>query len=1103
MPSQRTIQRATQRATQRRIISPVSADDNEIDELASSQHSSSDDELESGDDDDDEEDEQEWEALAILDERTIPDPSHTRSRRAASSSNSSRSKPVPTITQYLIDWVGTDPKTGKHWAPSWENAQGATEGLVEEWKARKAVDPGLVGRYMKVQEEKKKQEKAAKRKGKSVDKQPSSVKKPTSARTTPAKRREAASTTVAPPLPFTKTAPETSTAAATTSTTGKRKRSPSTKTPAPTSPSIPTTTATNTSLENGSERRRTKKQKTSGTLLQANENIDRFAAGAGVSPRTIKKSSTYNTNNTNAVSVELPVPPLETAEVARPRESSRSARTHRVSQKPQPQPLPTQQQTTLPTLHQSTQPAHQHEQQQQQQHQSPSSVVEDSQPPLPVTSSDERSAIGATPASASGSFVTPQAAALHPAAGSPSASSSRSTGAVPTNASTSTRGTKGAPRPGAAYIASPLNKSTPAKRVLSVESPAQTAASRTTTADGLAQNDSLLVTEQLREPTSIRPHPPTAQTAISPPTSLDISASQADALSRALDLLMEEEDFLETAEAIHHSNANVNASVNGNAVAGPSNSNATDNDETREAADGEVDEADVRSVSEKPEAGSTENAEREVERNLQRTKQHYPIPQVTPSAFRQFGQQEQGASTSFNDTQPDSIADFEDSMVRPSHQRATKTTTTQAEIHATEIIPPAAQAHAEQDTSAAHAPAVIGQADVEMVVDMEMEVEDDSESFVPVLGEENWSRILNSSTIDPAMLGKPPGVLDEGNSTSSDDDSQRSGSHVATRQVQVEMHEQDDFVAHAARISALENELAREREEKRHLEDESDDKRRQLEEEKRHLQNDLEAMTREHKSTQEQYSLMQDLYTRASETTMRLNRQNEELREENEKMSTQLGVGLKQKDLFYQSILDAKDHELAETRAQRDLLVEQASRTGDIIREKAGRLPLVEAERNDALARIAACPLCSKLATESDEDSDYNPTQEDPIVPDYSRARRTCRNQAPEATHVPEVPEKRLHDGASRLHASPGEWEQYRKQYPVNSVERWVRPPNLLFPPVKPAMEKHFDLDIDSFSMVYMCRWRPAHGNACGALFANRKNLAEHAVEHFNDDIDK
>jgi chromosome segregation ATPase len=304
------------------------------------------------------------------------------------------------------------------------------------------------------------------------------------------------------------------------------------------------------------------------------------------------------------------------------------------------------------------------------------------------------------------------------------------------------------------------------------------------------------------------------------------------------------------------------------------------------------------------------------------------------------------------------------------------------------------------------------------------------------------------------------------------------------------MFQQDDFVIHAARITALQNELARAREEMRRLEDDKrhlEDDKRHLEGDKRQLENDLKAMTREHSSTQEQYSLMQDLYTRASETTMRLNRENEELREEKGKMSEQLGVGLKQKDLFYEAIIDAKDHELGEIAMQRDLLVEQASRTGDVIREKAGRLPLVEAERNDALARIAACALCRKLASQSDEDSDYNPTQEAPVVPDITGTLRARRNQVPEPEEAQEIPEKKLHGGESRLHASPDEWEQDRKQYPLNSLERWKRPPNRLFPPVQLAKEKHFDLDIESVNMVYMCRWRPAHGNVCGALFANRE----------------
>ncbi|KAJ9093558.1 hypothetical protein QFC21_006399 [Naganishia friedmannii] len=1084
MPSQH---RASQRATQRRIVSPPSAGEGEIDELAGSSSSGSS-SSSSGDElDSDEEDEQEWEAIAILDERTIPDPSRTpaRSKRAASST-SSRLKPVPRITQYLIDWEGVDPKTGKRWPPSWEDAEGATEGLVEEWKERKLADPGLVGRYIKLQEEKKKEAKAEK--GKTAAKQSSSsAKKYTPARTTPAKRRELAinpsiTTTNVAPLP-----PATAASEATSTTTGKRKRSPRGKSPAPTSPLATTAASANTNAnaspsQTGSERRRIKKQKTSGTPPK--ETIGRTPTKT--SSRISKRAPQNST-----VSAELPARAAETSRTSAPTGSSTGERASTGS-RPTRTNRPTQQQQPEQQRRQTTQPTRQL--------QSPTSVVEDSQPPLPVTSSDERSVLGATPASgsASGSFAAPHtiAATINPT-GSPSARLSKTAAGL---ADTSTGGAKGAAAAGGtSYISSPLNRSTTSKGpASSLPRSAQTAArqtSSTTAAPSVHFDTRQPLREVLSDPSRAKDGAEPAQAEEgkhkheSETAGLDISASQADALSRALDLLMEEEAFLDTAEAEAQAMYPHNLShFGGNAVAGPSNTSHNDNIDAQE-----VEGVQARLMSGMAVASSTEDTGKPPS-GKERSKQHYPIPQMTPSAFRQFEQH--GASSSLNDTQPDSIAEFDDSMVHPSHPHTqpgplqpTTTTTIQAETRITEIIPPAEELRGEEGEAAVQAVVV------EAFVEVEMEVEDDSESFVPVLGEENWSRILDSSTIDPAMLGKPPGVMDEGNTSSSDDDSHRSGSHVATRQPQVQ--EQYDFVTDAARISALEYELAREREEKRQL----DDGKRQLEEAKRQLENDLKAMTREHSSTQEQYSLMQDLYTRASETTMRLNRENEELREENGKMSEQLSVGLEQKDLFYKAIIAAKDHELSETTTQRDLLLEQASRTGDAIREKAGRLPLVEAERNDALARIAACPLCSKAATQSDEDSDYNPTQDNPVVPDATRPLRTRRHQVAAEPHsVPEVPERKLHDGESRLHASPGEWEERRKQYPINSLERWKRPPNLLFPPVKPAMEKKFDLDIDTVGMVYMCRWRPAHGNACGALFANRENLAEHAIEHFSDE---
>lgn len=107
------------------------------------------DELESSD-----EEEEEWEARAILDERTIPNPDYRKPRANSHSSRSKSVNPV-TIVQYLIDWEGVDPDTGKPWDPSWENGDGATQGLIDDWERRKKEDPEVVGRYTREQEERK------------------------------------------------------------------------------------------------------------------------------------------------------------------------------------------------------------------------------------------------------------------------------------------------------------------------------------------------------------------------------------------------------------------------------------------------------------------------------------------------------------------------------------------------------------------------------------------------------------------------------------------------------------------------------------------------------------------------------------------------------------------------------------------------------------------------------------------------------------------------------------------------------------------------------------------------------------------------------------
>jgi len=40
---------------------------------------------------------------------------------------------------YLVNWDGIDPETGKPWAPSWTRKSEVTEDLIEAWEAKKAA----------------------------------------------------------------------------------------------------------------------------------------------------------------------------------------------------------------------------------------------------------------------------------------------------------------------------------------------------------------------------------------------------------------------------------------------------------------------------------------------------------------------------------------------------------------------------------------------------------------------------------------------------------------------------------------------------------------------------------------------------------------------------------------------------------------------------------------------------------------------------------------------------------------------------------------------------------------------------------------------------
>lgn len=63
--------------------------------------------------------------------------------------------------EYLIDWDGVDPDTGKRWEPSWQPKSNATDDLIGEWKEKKKVDSEIVGRWVREAKERKKEERRA------------------------------------------------------------------------------------------------------------------------------------------------------------------------------------------------------------------------------------------------------------------------------------------------------------------------------------------------------------------------------------------------------------------------------------------------------------------------------------------------------------------------------------------------------------------------------------------------------------------------------------------------------------------------------------------------------------------------------------------------------------------------------------------------------------------------------------------------------------------------------------------------------------------------------------------------------------------------------
>ncbi|KAJ9093758.1 hypothetical protein QFC19_008197 [Naganishia cerealis] len=582
MPSQR----ASQKATPRRIVSPQE----EVDELADDSSSSE----ESGSDEG-----EEWEARAILDERTVRDPSANRSRRAGSSSSRAKSSSAPrTITQYLIDWEGFDPATGKRWKPTWENAEGATQGLVDDWKKRKAEDPDLFGRYSRnLEEQKWRVVSPEKPKTKSASKQGSSSKSKSlnmaggvasdSHRSVPAQEPTPRSTQGKRQKSVTSVPP----AGSQTATGGKRKRSPHKRT----SPPPPLSSSVSPPSQWGSAYGRAKRQKINVPIKPA-------------------------TQFTHTSKGDSPRPP-----------------------------------------------------------ESPS-VVDDSQPLLPLTSSDERSAV-LNSASTPLPVITTQ----------PVSSRRQSKSKVP---------------------ASPL-------------SPPPTAAPNDTSTHS-ANPPPPPVVQDPRASRNHRPQPTDAGSSAEsePEASLDVSASQAEALRRAIDLLMDEEEFLEERER--------QSSV----VVGASHEQAPAPAQVQAQA-GQMPTAEKSAAAAGAGAAVEEKSgEPSIHTGKSTIQLLHPVPQITPTAFHELGMHTSAVGDSFttSNTQPpeESILDFDDSATQGVHPSAT---ILQPDVSGTEILQTE-----EMRVEAADrvTPSGTRELDGEMAA---VDMEDSAESLVPVLGEDNWSRV--------------------------------------------------------------------------------------------------------------------------------------------------------------------------------------------------------------------------------------------------------------------------------------------------------------------------------------------------------------------------
>ncbi|KAI5451616.1 hypothetical protein NCC49_001597 [Naganishia albida] len=1083
------------------------------------------DKLESSD-----EEEEEWEARAILDERTIPNPDYRKPRANSHSSRSKSTIPV-TIVQYLIDWEGVDPDTGKPWDPSWENGDGATQGLTDDWERRKKEDPEVVGRYTREQEERKRKSRR-KNSGKPSSSQGREASKRTaSSNTSKADVSSSAASPESPSGPVEKdeqprqgsTSPAKSTLSdrpirhsqaskrnivVSPSTTASSRRctqdetactiekgdsaskhdsrrnfaSKGSKTThesckgkgretsvsrlqdkgkqmSTTSPKSvelepqsrkrrkvlldtddetepPTITARTTSSRTGSlvrdnNRRQAKKQKTSHDQSETQGSRREDKGSRSSAKSTVRNPGSGETLIAIRAQRELSKTRDTDARVVTPDASSLRKKKKQSSIEPSTKEAKEAWKTSVMFNHsQATN--------------SPS-IVGDSQPPL--TSSAESRISRQTP-----SQRTP-----------PDLAQSTDVGRFAISDAMN-QASSGSPKGTGQDSASPL--------VSAEAGPSSKPEPPTAAPMELDQEfvpNSLFAVDDDGLPDEQSP---------------DIPQSQAVALQRAIDLLMMEENFLE--EEIAKQGQTPEPAPTGpsivtekpapidpprdNEVARTSEAvsdNSTSAIQAKEPSKraprkpfSAVDDF-VAPAPPAPSAKQTQSAPDQppVFKQPLPPRELHPIPHLAPAVFRNVGIS--GTPESFVNTQADSIHDFE------SPHRITAAETTAGPSTETTMFDSEKVAAVD---AAVQTPVVVEQTTTEMIIteDQPAPMDDEEESQLPELGEDDWSRILDTATINPSVFGKPPGVVDDEDTTSSEETSHRSDENLAPRAVV----NNDALLEAQAKIQALESDLAKVQSEKQQLEEHVDI-----------LKADLQEATTSQQNSQSQFSLIQDLYNQASATTMRLSRENEELEEEAERLRKQVSTGLKQKDLFMQSIVDAKDREIAELKARNEMLMAQAERM-DAVRGQLTEMRQVRADLRYAEAQMALCAECTRRTTQTFNDSDpeYRPAKI--IVPDNndrstrSRAKREEPVQV-KAVEKPVVPKPILHAPEQRP-----ESEEARKKLPLTDLARWAHDRDIRSVP-EPIPEENLGADVADVDMVHICRWRPKHGNVCSALFAN------------------